>query len=124
MRNVFVIFLCAIGISVFAADYTPIGLTTVPAVSMQSVNNTSYLSSGSTYSSEVYEVGSCSPSHAPAAGPRKAPPGTGGESGYDPDNPQFAPLGDAVLPLLLMALSFMAYIALRRKSNYPLAWCS
>lgn len=113
MRRILSILLCAMGLTAYAADYTPFAATT-PSAAMQSVN-AGYLSSGSSYSSLVYEVGSYSPSAAPAAGPRKAPPPTGGESGYDPSNPQFAPLGNAVLPLLLMGLAFIAYIALRRK---------
>ena len=73
--------------------------------------------SGSTYSSAVYEVGSSSPSYAPAKGPRKAPPSTGGESGYDPANPQFSPLGDVLIPLILFALAYVGYIALRKKKR-------
>ena len=112
MRRILSILLCAMGLTAYAADYTPFAATT-PSAAMQSVN-AGYLSSGSSYSSVVYEVGSYSPSSAPAAGPRKAPPSTGGESGYDPNNPQFAPIGDAVLPLLLMALTYMV-IRVRRK---------
>ena len=114
MRNMLTIFLCAIGISVYAVEYAPFASDWPPSAAMQSVNNTGYMTVGSSYSSDVYAVGSYSPSSAPAAGPRKAPPGTGGESGYDPNNPQFAPIGDAVLPLLLMALAYMV-IRVRRK---------
>ena len=115
MRRILSIFLCTIGISVYAVDYAPFASSLPPSAAMQSVNNTDFMTVGSSYSSDVYAVGSYSPSHAPAVGPRKAPPGTGGESTYDPNNPQFAPLGNAVLPLLLMGLAFIAYIALRRK---------
>lgn len=83
-----------------------------PSVSMQSVNNMSYMSAGSAYSSDVFDVGSSAPS---SAAPHKAPPGSGGgTSGYDPANPQFAPVGDAVLPLLLMALTYLL-VRVRRK---------
>ena len=51
--------------------------------------------------------------HSPARGPRKAPPGTD-DSGYDPANPQFSPLGDALLPLLIMALAFTGLTYLRK----------
>ena len=76
--------------------------------------------SGSTYSSAVYEVGSSSPSYAPAKGPRKAPPTIepGTESNdYDPANPQFSPLGDVLIPLILFALAYVGYIALRKKKR-------
>ena len=114
MRRILSIFLCAIGISVYAVDYAPFASSVPPSAVMQSVNNTDYMTVGSSYSSDVSAVGSYSPSHAPAVGPRKAPPGTGGESIYDPNNPQFAPLGDAVLPLLIMALAFMGLTYLRK----------
>jgi len=96
------------------AQYTPAASSSaLPATTMQSVNNASYMSAGSTYSSAVHEVGLSAPAAAPV---RKAPPGTGGEStGYDPANPQFAPVGDALLPLLLMALAF-AGVIYRRKN--------
>ncbi len=114
MRKMLAIFLCAIGISVYAVEYAPFASDLPPSAAMQSVNNTDYMTVGSSYSSEVYAVGSYSPSHAPAVGPRKAPPGTGGESTYDPNNPQFSPIGDVLLPLLLMALAY-ALVAYRRK---------
>ena len=74
------------------------------------------MSSGSTYASEVYAIGANSPSATPS-GPRKAggPGGTGGESTYDPNNPQFSPLGDALFPLLIMAFAFVGITYLRRK---------
>ena len=114
MRKMLAIFLCAIGISVYAVEYAPFASDLPTSAAMQSVNNTDYMTVGSSYSSDVYAVGAYSPSHAPAVGPRKAPPGTGGESTYDPNNPQFSPIGDAVLPLLLMALTYMV-IRVRRK---------
>ena len=119
MRKMLAIFLCAIGISVYAVDYAPFASSVPPSAAMQSVNNTDYMTVGSSYSSDVYAVGSYSPSHAPAVGPRKAPPGTGGESTYDPNNPQFSPIGDALIPLLLFALAYGAWILTRRKkTNY------
>ena len=115
MRRILSIFLCAIGISVYAVEYAPFASDWPPSAAMQSVNNTGYMTVGSSYSSDVYAVGSYSPSHAPAVGPRKAPPGTGGESTYDPNNPQFSPIGDALIPLLLFALAYGAWILTRRK---------
>ena len=114
MRHILSIFLCAIGISVYAVDYAPFASSLPPSAAMQSVNNTDFMTVGSSYSSDVYAVGSYSPSHAPAVGPRKAPPGTGGESTYDPNNPQFSPIGDALLPLLIMALAFTGLTYLRK----------
>ena len=116
MRRILSIFLCTIGISVYAVDYAPFAASVPPSAAMQSVNNTDYMTVGSSYSSDVYAVGSYSPSHAPAVGPRKAPPGTGGESTYDPNNPQFSPIGDALLPLMLLALAYMV-IRVRRKKR-------
>jgi hypothetical protein len=86
-----------------------------PSVTFRSTSGT-YMSSGSTYSSAVFEIGSSSPSSAPASGPRKGPPsvtpGTPSDD-YDPNNPTL-PLGDALLPLMLMALAYMV-IRVRRK---------
>ena len=117
MRKMLAIFLCAIGISVYAVDYAPFASSVPPSAAMQSVNNTDYMTVGSSYSSDVYAVGSYSPSHAPAVGPRKAPPGTGGESTYDPNNPQFSPIGDALIPLLLMVMAYAISILLRRRRS-------
>ena len=105
MKKLLFILLCAVGLSVNAIDYTPFSAS-APAVSMQSVNNADYMASGSAYSSSVSEVGSYSPSDAapnPAARRAGGPGGTGGSSSYDPNNPQFAPLGNALVPLLILA---------------------
>ena len=67
-------------------------------------------------SGDMNPFGVSGPSGAPA-GPMKAPPGgTGG----DKDNPDVeGPIGDAVLPLMLMALAFAAfqYVQKRRKKT-------
>lgn len=116
MRKLLAILVCTIGIAVYASDYTPFAADMQPSITMQSVNTSGYMVSGSMYSPNVYEVGSTSPtSSSPGSPIRKAPPGTGGESGYDPNNPQFAPIGDAVVPMLLMALALAGLIYLRRK---------
>lgn len=73
------------------------------------------MSSGSTFTSTVYSVGASAPS--PTARPRKAPPGGGGESGYDPNNPQFSPIGDALWPMLWMILAYGIVAFIRRKKN-------
>ena len=123
MRRILTIVLCFFGFSLYAVEYTPIipqtqtpAIDMQPSMTMQSVNTSGYMVSGSMYSSNVYEVGSASPiSSSPGSPIRKAPPGTGGESKYDPDNPQFAPIGDAVEPMLLMAMALAGLIYLRRK---------
>lgn len=116
MKKILAILILMIGIKAYAVDYT-IGASqaTAPSVSMQSVNSSAYMSSGSTYTSEIYTVGASAPSA--AAGPRKAPPGGGGTSDYDPNNPQFSPLGDALIPLLLMGMAYAAYVFLRRRKS-------
>ena len=118
MRKLLMIFVWAIGIAVYASDYTPFAADMQPSMTIQSVNTSGYMVSGSMYSPNVYEVGSTSPtSSSPGSPIRKAPPViTGGESDdYDPDNPQFAPIGDAVEPMLLMAMALAGLIYLRRK---------
>ena len=109
--------LCTVSHAVEYAPFADSGIA--PAATMQSVNNSGYMSSGSTYASSVYEVGSSAPSR---AGVRKAPPSVTPNTeskDYDPTNPQFAPLGDAVLPLMLMALAWagIVYLRRRRKTN-------
>ena len=100
--------------NLFAVNFTPfVEPANVPLAKMQSVNNASFMSSGSTHAStiSIYEVESSTP-EATGCSIRKAPPGTGGESGYDPNNPQFSPLGDAVLPLLALAILYAAFLFL------------
>ena len=100
--------------NLFAVNFTPfVEPANVPLAEMQSVNNASFMSSGSTHAStiSIYEVESSTP-EATGRSIRKAPPGTGGESGYDPNNPQFSPLGDAVLPLLALAILYAAFLFL------------
>lgn len=89
-----------------------------PSVTFRSTSG-AYMSTGSAYSSTVHEVGSYSPAaHAYGSRPRKSGFNditTGGEStGYDPNNPQL-PLGDALLPLMLIALAYTAIRARRKK---------
>ena len=101
-----------------AVEYAPFATSGIaPAATMQSVNNSGYMSSGSTYASSVYEVGSSAPSR---SGARKAPPSVtpGTESkDYDPNNPQFAPLADACLPLMLLAVAYAVCMSLRRRKR-------
>ena len=108
------ILICSLAINLFAVNFTPfVEPANVPLAEMQSVNNASFMSSGSTHAStiSIYEVESSTP-EATGRSIRKAPPGTGGESGYDPTNPQFSPIGDAVLPLLALAILYAAFLFL------------
>ena len=116
MKRFLAIIASGLCLSLYAVEYSPIiPYTQAPMMDMRSVNNSAYMSSGSTHSPVVYEVGAYNVgTTSPAMGPRKAPPGTGGVSDYDPANPQFAPLNDALIPLLLLALGYGIY-CLRRK---------
>lgn len=117
MRRIITIVLCFFGVSLYAVEYTPfIPQTQAPTIDMQPVNNTAFMSSGSTYSPAVYEVGAYSPAK-PSI--RKEPPSTTGEevSDYDPDNPRFAPLTDALIPLFLCALGYLMYIRYRKRQE-------
>lgn len=119
MKRFLAIIASALCISLYAVEYAPIiPHTQAPMMDMRSVNNSAYMSSGSTHSPVVYEVGAYNVgTTSPAMGPRKAPPGTGGESAYDPNNPQFAPLTDALLPLLLLALGYGVLFLPKKKSG-------
>ena len=123
MKKQIIILLLALIIpcAAFAQGYTerqPVFGATAPSVSFRSTSG-AYMSTGSVYSSSVHEVGANSPvAHVSASGPRKAPPGEGvGETTTETfDNPQFSPIGDALLPLMLMALAYMV-IRVRRKKR-------
>ena len=99
-------------------------LIALPTMAQQEWQSTSTMQgSGSAYSSQVTAVGatgvatmgatSSAPANAPS-GPRRVI-GTNPDGG--PTNDTSAPLGDAVLPLLLMAAGFGLYTALRRRKE-------
>jgi len=118
MKRIFAILICLLSIHLYAVDYAPLyATTTVPVAQMQSVNSASYMSSGSNYSSGIYEVDASAPSSA-GRSIRKAPPGKD-DGSHDPTNPQFSPIGDAVLPLLALALLYTACLfrRLRRRQD-------
>ena len=99
MKRMITILICSLAINLFAVNFTPfVEPANVPLAEMQSVNNASFMSSGSTHASTIYEVKSSTP-EATGRSIRKAPPGKD-DGTHDPNNPQFAPIGDAVLPLL------------------------
>ena len=119
MKRFLAIMASGLCLSLYAVEYSPfVPHTQAPMTEMRSVNNRTYMSSGSTHSPVVYEVGAYNVgTTSPAMGPRKAPPETGGESDYDPNNPQFAPLTDALLPLLLLALGYVVLFLPKKKSG-------
>lgn len=105
------ILICSLAINLFAVNFTPfVEPANVPLAEMQSVNNASFMSSGSTHASTIYEVKSSTP-EATGRSIRKAPPGKD-DGTHDPNNPQFSPIGDAVLPLLTLAILYAAFLFL------------
>lgn len=116
------ILICSLAINLFAVNFIPfVEPANVPLAEMQSVNNASFMSSGSTHASTIYEVESSTP-EATGRYIRKAPPGKD-DGKHDPNNPQFSPLGDAVLPLLALAILYAAFLFLhfRRRQACPIS---
>lgn len=98
----------------FGTPAAAVGEQKEPNAAFQSTS--AMTGSGSQYSANptlnengtaTYEGASYSPAKAPAVGPKKV----GGQT------IEGTPIGDAVLPLLLMAVAFGGYIALRRKKH-------
>lgn len=122
MKRMITILICSLAINLFAVNFTPfVEPANVPLAEMQSVNNASFMSSGSTHASTIYEVESSTP-EATGRSIRKAPPGKD-DGTHDPNNPQFAPIGDAVLPLLALAILYAAFLFLhfRRRQACPIS---
>ena len=108
------------------------------AVDNNTIQSHQIIQTGSNYNGQVYEpFSSATPSEQSAVGASSSPAKVGGpRRGYDangnwtPDGDDFGfgaetgasdqyPIGDAVLPLLLMAMVFCGVIYLsRRKQNY------
>lgn len=108
-----------ISLSATAQTFTPAG-----AVQDEPIQSQQIMSSGTNYYGTVYEpFSSTTPSEQsnvgassqetprPSSGPRRSLIG-GPESGQGP-----SPIGDALIPLLVMALGFAGYTALRKKRN-------
>ena len=111
MKRMITILICSLAINLFAVNFIPfVEPANVPLAEMQSVNNASFMSSGSTHASTIYEVKSSTP-EATGRYIRKAPPGKD-DGTHDPNNPQFSPIGDAVLPLLALAILYAAFLFL------------
>ena len=79
------------------------------------------LSTSARFRSTVSEVGS-GISTTSYAGPRLAPPSVGGTTEDIFTNPQYGPVGDAIIPLLMMAIGYGA-VLYRRKKAKELSLC-
>ena len=118
-KIVVILMLSLVGIGVKAVNQTFVATQPTPAATMQSVNGTGAMSTGSAYSSTVYEVGSQSPT----SGPRRAKMedfpviGEDTESGEKIDNPNFGPVGDSVLPFTLLSMVAAGVVYLRRRKQ-------
>ena len=115
MKKILGIMVFVFGIAGYAAAQS-FQQAVAPAVNMQSVNNSSMMSSGSSYSSPIQAVGAYSP-----AGPHKAKKDDGFpeigkdvESSEEINNPQYGPVGDALIPLMLCAGAYLIIRARRR----------
>jgi hypothetical protein len=121
MKRFIIILICALGIQLYAVEYTPFASNraTAPAAAMHSVNNTTHMASGSTYTPAVYAVGASAPSHGPRkVGPPSVTPETPAD--VDPANTNYGPVGDAVIPLILMVMAYAAYILLKRRKAHAM----
>lgn len=112
MKRILFLVLCVIGLEAYAANFTS---STAPTATMQPMSN-AYMKTGSTYTPTVYAVGSYSPSAAPAGGPHKAAPGKD-DGSYNPNNPQFSPIGDAIIPLFIMSFFYTLMVVYKRKKS-------
>lgn len=100
-----------------------VALVALPTMAQDWQSTSTMQGSGSTYSSQVTGVGAAgvdnmattTESYAPAAAGRRKM----GESGRNPGDISTgsteSPLGDPVWPLMLMALAFGGYIAVKRR---------
>ena len=101
-----------------------VALIALPTMAQEWESTSSMQSSGSTYSPQVTAVGATAvPSEATTTTANYAPgrPGQPRRSLEDntelgPGNPG-SPIGDAVLPLMLMAMAFCGAIAIRKKRS-------
>ena len=89
---------------------------TAPGATFQSTSTMS--GSGSTYSAnpELNADGTATYEGASNA-PAKSPKRPGGVRKNDWENPLLQPIGDAVLPLMLMSLAFGMFVYFRRKRS-------
>ena len=103
-----------------------VALIALPTMAQDWQSTSSMTGSGSAYGAQVTAVGavevtdmattteSYSPAKAPGVRKNPATPGSPSTPGQGEAENQF-PLGDAVLPLMLMALAFCGYVAIRKR---------
>lgn len=109
-----------------------VALIALPTMAQQQVwkSTSAMQTSGSAYTPQVTAVGatgvssiattteSYSPAKAPG-GPRRTSIGDDDDEGWTPrtdtEGTDLSPIGDAVLPLILMAFAFGGYIAIKRR---------
>ena len=111
--------LSVVAILVNAQPFSSKPVTTDPIQSQQ------IMAPGTNYSGMVYEpFSNTTPSEQSAVGASYSPakaPGSGPRKGFDtPDEPGQSdefPVGDALLPLLLMAVAFCGVVYLRRRKS-------
>ena len=102
-----------------------VATTTAPSASFQSTSTMT--GSGSSYSAAPSLNGDGTATYAAPSGPRRAKmddptpssgnPFSGGGNDPNQGEPNEDPLGDAVLPLLLMSLAFGMFVYFRRKRS-------
>ena len=98
-----------------------VALIALPTMAQDWESTSSMQGSGSAYSSQVTAVGATQAADMGTTTSANYSPGrpgsirrgfdTGGETGRSDESP----IGDAVLPLMLMAFAFVGYIAIKRK---------
>ena len=117
MKQMIIILLCTVSISICAADLPSAYYMSTSSSAMTSVNQSSYMTTGSKYTSSVHEVGASSPvAHAPSKPRKTGGPGGTDDGSYNPQPPQFGSIGGALIPLLIMVLIY-AMVLYRRKSK-------
>ena len=117
-KIVLILMLSLVGIGAKAVNQTFVATQPTPAATMQSVNGTGAMSTGSAYSSDVYEVGSQSPTSEPRRMKMDGLPSVDPtKPAVDPTTPQYGPVGDAVLPFTLLSLVAAGVVYLRRRKQ-------
>lgn len=107
-------------------------LIALPTMAQDWQSTSTMQTSGSAYTPQVTPVGATdvssiatttdnySPSNAPGR-PRRTPIGGDGEDGWtsrmDTESTGLSPVGDALIPLMLMAIAFCGAIAIRKKRS-------
>lgn len=123
MKNIFEINRALVAKKKFMMIIMAVALMALPAMAQEWQSTSTLQGTGSNYTPQVTAVGattaptiattteSYSPNKAPS-GPRRSFD-VGGESGRSDE----FPIGDAIVPMMLMAIAFGGYIAIRRKKQ-------